>query len=204
MVLLVGPSGSGKTYLADRAGLPVVALDDFYRADTDEDLPRLADGTVDWDHPGSWDMAAAIDALEALCCGEAVEVPAYAIAENRAVGTRTIERHGSCLVVAEGIFAAELIAPLRERGLLADALLIAPNRWLTFARRLARDVREARKQRLFLVKQGWMKTRSEPAVIAHQVALGARPVSKPDASRRLEELQQTSPFAHIPRLPSPS
>lgn len=188
VVLLVGPSGSGKTYLATSVGLPVLALDDFYRADTDAGLPRLPDGNVDWDHTGSWDGDAAIDALERLCCTDEVVVPDYSISENRAVGTKIVRRHGSRVVVSEGIFAAELIEPLRAAGLLADALLIRQNRWLTFARRLARDLRENRKSRWYLVTQGWAKTRSEPAVIARQLAKGARPVSKPQARAILAEL----------------
>ncbi len=92
------------------------------------------------------------------------------------------------MVVAEGIFAAELVEPLRERGLLADALLITVDRWLTFVRRLVRDAREGRKALPYLVRQGWAKTASEPAVVAHQRAAGARPVAKAEALARLAEL----------------
>jgi uridine kinase len=188
VVLLVGPSGSGKTYLAKSVGLPVVALDDFYRADTDPGMPRTADGLVDWESPFSWDAAAAVAALERFCCGDHVDVPDYSISENRAVGTKRLERGGARVVVAEGIFAAELIEPLRADGLLADAVLVHQNRWVTFARRLLRDMREGRKGRWYLVRQGWAKTRSEPAVVARQLAKGARPMSKPDARARLTEL----------------
>jgi uridine kinase len=188
VVLLVGPSGSGKTYLARSVGLPVLALDDFYRADTEPDLPRHADGKVDWEHPGSWDPAAAIDALELLCCGDEVVVPDYSFHENRAVGTKHLHRGGSRVVVAEGIFAADLIEPLRRRGLLADALLIRQNRWVTFARRLVRDLREDRKSRWYLVTQGWAKAWAEPGIVAGQLAKGARPVSKPEARTILAAL----------------
>ncbi|HRW36907.1 MAG: hypothetical protein KDB04_00225 [Acidimicrobiales bacterium] len=188
VVLLVGPSGSGKTYLARSVGLPILALDDFYRADTDPAMPIGTDGRIDWDDPASWDGDAALDALEDLCCDEQVEVPDYSIAHNRAVGTKVVARGGATVVVAEGIFAAELIAPLRAEGLLADALLIEQGRWVTFGRRLWRDLREGRKAPWYLVRQGWAKTRSEPAVVAHQLALGARPTSKDDARLRLAEL----------------
>lgn len=188
VVLLVGPSGSGKTYLANSVGLPILALDDFYRADTDHAMPLHADGKVDWEHPGSWDPVAAEAALELLCCADQVEVPDYSFHENRAVGTKVVRRDGARVVVAEGIFAAELIEPLRACGLLADALLIRQNRWVTFARRLVRDLRENRKSRWYLVTQGWAKTRSEPAVVARQLAQGARPVSKPEARAILAQL----------------
>lgn len=188
VVLLVGPSGSGKTYLARSAGLPILALDDFYRADTDPGMPRHPDGKVDWEDPASWDPAAAVAALHALCCDDGVDVPDYSFSENRAVGTKHLSRNGARVVVAEGIFAAELIGPLRDCGLLADALFIRQNRWVTFARRLVRDLRENRKSRWYLVKQGWAKTRSEPSVVARQLAQGARPVAKPEARTILAQL----------------
>lgn len=197
MVLLVGPSGCGKTYLARSAGLPILALDDFYRADTDPAMPHTADGLVDWEDPASWDERAAVAALESLCCSDEVTVPEYSFAANRAVGTRTITRDGSCLVLAEGIFAAELIGPLRDEALLADALLIHQNRWVTFARRFWRDVREGRKGRWYLVRQGWAKTMSEPAVVAHQLALGARPVTKPEARQILADLAAREDLAEV-------
>lgn len=188
VVLLVGPSGSGKTYLANAAGLPILALDDFYLADTDPSMPRTNDGKVDWEDPRSWDPVAAVAALDALCCGDEVEVPDYSFSENRAVGTKVVRRGEARVVVAEGIFAAELIEPLGACGLLADALLIRQNRWVTFARRLVRDLQENRKSHWYLVVQGWAKTRAEPAVVARQLAQGARPVSKPTARVILAEL----------------
>lgn len=188
VVLLVGPSGSGKTYLARSVGLPILALDDFYRAEGDPAMPIGGDGRIDWDDPASWDRDAALAALEDLCCDEQIEVPDYSFARNRAVGTKVIARGGATVVVAEGIFAAELIAPLRVEGLLADALLIEQHRWLTFGRRLWRDVREGRKAPWYLVRQGWAKTLAEPAVVAHQRALGARPVTKDEARRVLARL----------------
>lgn len=194
MVLLVGPSGSGKTYLARSVGLPILALDDFYRADTEPGMPRTPDGKVDWEHPGTWDAAAAVDALEALCCGDEVTVPDYSFSENRAIGTKVLHRSGARVVVAEGIFAAELIEPLRACGLLADALLIRQDRWVTFARRLVRDLRESRKSRWYLVTQGWAKTMAEPAVVARQLGQGARPVSKAEARTILAGLAARPPL----------
>jgi uridine kinase len=221
VVLLVGPSGSGKTYLANSAGLPILALDDFYRADTEPGLPRTADGRVDWEHPGSWNPSAAVDALDALCCGDEVTVPDYSFHENRAVGTKVVTRDDARVVVAEGIFAAELIEPLRAAGLLADALLIRQNRWVTFGRRLVRDLRENRKSRWYLVTQGWAKTWAEPAVVARQLGKGARPVSKPEARTILAGLADRPALAptaepveappclhqvppHVPTQPTPA
>lgn len=188
VVLLAGPSGCGKSHIARASGLPIVALDDFYRNADEPAMPRTPSGDVDWEHPSSWDHAAALDALAALCRTGAVDVPTYSFARSAVVGHHQLRTGGSAVVVAEGIFAPELIAPLREQGLLADALLITVNRWLTFVRRLVRDAREGRKAFRYLVRQGWTKTRSEPDVVAHQRALGARPVTKAEALARLAEL----------------
>ncbi len=191
-MLLAGPSGCGKTYLALRTGLPILALDDFYRADTDPDMPRTPDGVVDWEDPRSWNALAACDAAEQLCRHGRAEVPNYVFGENRAVGHRTVELGDAQILIAEGLFAAELIAPLRDRGVLADGLLIHDGRWRTFARRLLRDVREARKSRWYLVRQGWAKTMAEPAVVRRLEALGARPVTKAEALQAIEDLVERS------------
>ena len=50
VVLLVGPSGCGKTWVAHRCGLPILALDDFYRPADDQSMPRTPGGHPDWGH----------------------------------------------------------------------------------------------------------------------------------------------------------
>ncbi len=191
VVLLAGPSGSGKTYLALSTGQPVMALDDFYRDGREPGLPRALDDVVDWEDPATWDADRACAALEELCRTGRVEVPNYVFGEDRAVGSRVVELGDSSVVVAEGIFAAELIEPLRRRSLLADALLIRENRWLTFVRRLLRDLHEDRKPGSFLFRQGLVKARAEPEVVARLRALGARPVTKPEARRIIAALSKT-------------
>ena len=188
VVLLVGPSGCGKTYLARQLDLPVLALDNFYRGADDPAIPRNAEDRPDWEDPGSWDADAAVAALGRLCCETSVTVPDYSLSESRPVGTVVVDRQGSPVVIAEGIFAGEIIGRLRDEGLLADALLIRQNRWLTFARRLVRDIREGRKEVPYLVRQGWAKLRAEPGIVARQQAQGARPVTKAEARARLREL----------------
>ena len=188
VVVLAGPSGCGKTYLARASGLPVLAIDDFYRDEDDEAMPIGADGRVDWEDPASWNLDAAMATLRVLCSEPEVKVPEYSFGENRAVGWKSVHRDGCPIVIAEGIFAAELIAPLRAEGLLADALLVHQGRWVTFLRRLVRDLREGRKSPWYLVRQGWAKTMAEPAVVANLRSLGARPMSKPEATARLAEL----------------
>lgn len=187
VVLLAGPSGCGKSRLAALLGLPILALDDFYRA-ASVDLPCRADGSIDWEEPATWDGGAAAEALSVLCHRGVVEVPTYSFADNRAVGRHTVDRGAASIVVAEGIFAPELVGPLTEAGLLADALLVRQGRWVTFGRRLLRDLREHRKRPAQLVRSGWCKTMAEPDVVARHRALGARPTTKADARRRVAAL----------------
>lgn len=184
VVLLGGPSGAGKTRLADRTGLPIVRLDDFYREGDDLALPRTAAGLVDWDDPRAWDGVAAIAALVTLCATGAADVPVYDIGHDGIVGTQRVVLAGAPLVVAEGIFAAEIISACRDRGILAAALCVRQNRYVTWWRRLVRDIRERRKPVRVLVRRGWRLLQSEPAVVARHVQLGATCVS-PAAGRDL-------------------
>ncbi|MEP6631126.1 MAG: ATP-binding protein [Lapillicoccus sp.] len=180
MVVLAGPSGAGKSRLAGRLhaayGWPVVRLDDFYRDGDDPALPwRTLGGTrlVDWDDPASWDADAAIGALRQLVSTGRVEVPTYDIGRSAAVGTSVVTAAERDRVVAEGIFAAEVVARLREEGLLHSAWCVCHPRWVTFVRRLARDLAERRKPPMVLVRRGLALCREEPSVVARMERLGA-------------------------------
>ena len=193
VVLLCGPSGSGKTSLARRLGVPVLALDDFYRdADADADgavppMPRRF-GTVDWDDPASWDADAAMRAILTLCAGGCAEVPVYDIPTSRRTGTVRVDVGEAPLLVAEGIFAAYLVARCREAGVLADAICLTLSPWTTFWRRLARDLGESRKPPLTLVRRGMALRRAEPALLQRWTAMGCRPLSPPAAELSVREL----------------
>lgn len=187
VVVLAGPSGCGKTRLAVRAGVPIVALDDFYRDGDDPDMPMVG-GHVDWEDPASWDADAAVAALGELCRTGEAEVPIYSIADDARVGSRTLVLDGSPVVVAEGIFAAEVVSRLDAEGLLADALLLRSPALVTFWRRLVRDHREGRKAPLVLVRQGLVKLRDERKVVARQSLLGCRRIAKPAAATLLRDL----------------
>ncbi len=121
VVVLAGPSGAGKSRLAARLqgahGWPIVRLDDFYRDEDDPAMPRSEElGIVDWDHPDSWDGDAAVTALATLVATGAVQTPVYDISRSRAVDTTTVRAAPHDLILAEGIFAAEIIArPSRAR-----------------------------------------------------------------------------------------
>jgi len=197
VVLLCGPSGSGKTSLTRRLGLPVLALDDFYRDGEDDGLPRRF-GIVDWDNPVSWDAIAAVRTIVELCSAGRAEVPVYDIPTSRRTGTALLDLGGSPVFVAEGIFAAQLVAECRRLGVLADALCLRQPPAVTFWRRLARDLSESRKPPHTLVRRGLSLMRAEPALVARWVTLGCRPVGAQEAQVAVRDLvvATRTPFAH--------
>ena len=179
VVILAGPSGSGKSRLAARLAAhhhwPIVRLDDFYRDQDDPELPMSAGlGIPDWDDPRSWNGEAALAALRSLVDTGSCELPIYDLPTSRAVGTTTLTAGPGDLILTEGIFAAELIGPLRAEGLLHSGwCIIHRHPGENFLRRLARDLRERRKPPHILVRRGWALMRSEPSVIERQRKLGA-------------------------------
>jgi uridine kinase len=196
VVVVAGPSGSGKSRLCTRLhrtlGLPTVNLDDFYKDGTDPTLPRrptvTGPGLVDWDDPASWDAAGAVVTLERLCRDGVVEVPVYDISHDGRVGSRQVSADGAAYVVAEGLFAQEIIGACRTRGILADAVCVRHHRLLTFWRRLTRDLREHRKPPSVLLQRGWRLMRSEGAIVAHAQACGAAPMTAAQAYARVQAL----------------
>ncbi|MGO1509172.1 MAG: ATP-binding protein [Actinomycetales bacterium] len=184
VVLVTGPSGSGKTRLTRRLGLPVVPLDDFYLDGDHPGLPRRH-GMVDWDDPASWDGAAAVAALVELVTTGRVELPVYDIPTNSRVSTRVVELGEARAVVAEGIFAAEIIDACRAEGILADALTLTRPRLQTFVFRLARDLDEGRKPPVNLLRRGVSLALAEPAMYRHLVGKGARKARIDEAERTI-------------------
>jgi uridine kinase len=195
VVVLAGPSGAGKSRLAarlqDAHGWPIMRLDDFYRDENDPRMPRSEElGIIDWDHPDSWDRAAALDALAALVSLGRVETPVYDISVSRAVGRTVLTAGPGDLVLAEGIFAAEIIPDLRERGLLAGAFCVHHHRGVTFVRRLLRDLSERRKPPMTLLRRGVALMREEPALVRRQQDLGAEPARARHLEPRLSALAE--------------
>ena len=196
VVVVAGPSGSGKTVLCRRLshdrGWPVVNLDDFYKDGDDPTLPLLdlpgGEPVVDWDSPDSWSCDAALRALTTLCRDGEVDLPVYDIPSNARVATRTESLDGAAHVLVEGIFADRMVAPCRERGLVADAVCIHNPRLVTFVRRLVRDLREHRKPPWVLLRRGLSLLRDEPAVVARARDAGCRVISSPQAFEELRRL----------------
>lgn len=171
--------------MAVGSGLPIVQLDDFYKDGDDPTLPRFASGAVDWDHPASWNGAAALAALRELCARGKVDTPVYDIAANARVGSRVLELDGATHVVAEGIFAGDMVGACRDVGILASAICVRRSRWVTFVLRLVRDLREHRKPPLLLVRRGVWLARREPSIVAGLTAQGCTPMAPQQVERHL-------------------
>ena len=167
-------------------------LDDFYKDGDDPTLPclDLAGGApiVDWDDAGSWNAADAVEAIETSAPTGSADVRSTTsrrasgpvIAAARSTAPRTSWR--------EGIFAQEIVAECRERGLLADAVCVTQHPAVTFVRRLTRDLREHRKPPLVLVRRGLHLARLQRKVVARAVAWAAGwsvPETAYDEIRRL-------------------
>ncbi|MFJ8646357.1 uridine kinase [Streptomyces sp. NPDC093546] len=198
VMLLAGPSGSGKSSLAAQTGLPVLRLDDFYKEGDDPTLPLVPGSPdIDWDSPLSWDADAAVAGIVELCATGRTAVPVYDIATSARVDREVLDIGHAPLFVAEGIFAADIVARCRELGVLADALCLRGRPSTTFRRRLLRDLREGRKSVPFLLRRGWRLMRAERSIVARQTALGAHPCDKPEALVRL-----TAAAADRDRTPS--
>ena len=185
VVVLAGPSGAGKSRLAERLGLPVLRLDDFYKSGSDPTLPRVATGAnaglTDWDHPDSWLRDDALDAIRRLSTEGSAEVPVYDIAHDGRCGVQHLDLRGCPLFVAEGIFAQEVVPACAGEGLLEAAYCITQHPVITFWRRLTRDLREHRKPPLVLL-------RDQRAVVAHAVERGCRPVTPEQAYAAVRHL----------------
>ncbi len=184
LVLVAGASGSGKSRLARMAGRPLVRLDDFYRDGDEPGLPHTL-GIVDWDDPGSWHLEEAVDALRTLCRTGTVTLPRYEIAANARVGSHVLTLPDDGCVVAEGVFAADVLEPARAAGMDVQPLWLDRPRSLTFLLRLVRDLRERRKPPLVLLRRGLALWRTEPAMRRRALALGFEPLGMRAAVRQL-------------------
>ncbi len=189
VVLLAGPSGSGKSHIAARSGLPVFRLDDFYKDADDPTLPLSEElGIPDWDDVRAWHADRAVAALEKLCASGSVEVPTYDIAQSRATGSSEFRCGGATAVVAEGVFAPDIVAACRDAGLLADAVVLVRAPWKNFVRRLTRDLAEHRKPPLTLWRRGRLLMHQELGVVETARAKGCRPVTAAELAALLRSL----------------
>ena len=192
VIVLAGPSGAGKSRLAERVGLPVLGLDDFYKDESDPSLPRITEranhGIVDWDDPASWLPQDAVTAIEELCATGRTTVPTYDIARSVRTGMHELVLADSDLFVAEGIFAQEIVAECLGRGLLARAYCVRQHPMVTFWRRLTRDLREHRKPPLVALRRGLALMRDQRRVVDRAVGLGCQPATAEEALASIRAL----------------
>ena len=186
VIVLAGPSGSGKSRLAERIGLPVLRLDDFYKSAGDPTLPLITEGAnagiVDWDVPESWLLDDAMAALDELCRTGRAEVPIYDIAQNGRCGTADPRpRRAPTSSSPRGSSPRRSSARCGDAGLLAAAYCVRQHPMVTFWRRLTRDLRERRKPPLVLVRRGLALMRDQRRVVSHAVERGCTPVTPDEA-----------------------
>nr|WP_235842441.1 uridine kinase [Cutibacterium modestum] len=187
IILLAGPSGSGKSRLTHMADLPELRLDDFYRDHDEPGLPVVHD-MVDWDDIGSWNLPTAVKALNELAVTGRTVAPHYDISRSRADGTHVVNVGDAPAVVAEGIFALDLLEPCLQAGLNVLPIWLDRSRWLNFARRLVRDLRQHRKSPPVLVRRGLALRRAEPALRSRAIVMGFQPMSMRRASATVADL----------------
>ena len=192
LVLVAGPSGSGKSRVVLASGLPQVRLDDFYHDHDHPGLPRTL-GIVDWDHPASWNGAAAVEALAELLATGRTDTPDYSIPESRKVGAKQLTiPDDAALVLAEGIFAIEALPLARSAGLDVTGIFIDRPGWLVAWYRFRRDLRQKQKSPWVLVRRGLALWRAQGALKRKALASGFEPVSYAEAEGLLSENRATT------------
>src|SRR5699024_6985377 len=113
------------------------------------------------------------------------QVPTYSISASHRTGMRVVDAGQDPLIVAEGLFASELIAPLAAAGLLADAMVLRRPVPIVFALRLIRDLRESRKPPLTRLRRGAGLARDQREAITRWRNAGMRPTGMRSGVRSL-------------------
>lgn len=153
---------------------------------------------TDWDDVASWNLDAAVAALCELVERGSARTPRYNLSDSRAEGTRLVELDGSPAILAEGIFATDLLEPCRGAGLTVLPIWLDRPRDANFLRRLNRDLRQHRKSPGVLVRRGFALRADEPARRNHAVGLGFRPTGMRRAERDILAFVNSSLTAPVP------
>jgi uridine kinase len=127
----------------------------------------------------------AVAALERLCRTGAADIPVYDIGSDGRIGHRLVEVDGASYVLAEGIFADQVVGALDSSGLLADAVCVHNPRLLTFWRRLVRDLRERRKPAWVLLRRGVSLLRHDLDVVDRARRAGCTVLTSDQAFQRI-------------------
>ena len=91
-------------------------------------------------------------------------------------------------VVAEGIFALDLLDPCLRAGMEVLPIWLDRPRWFNFARRLIRDLRQHRKSPPVLIRRGLALCQAEPALRSRAIVMGFQPMSMRRASATVASL----------------
>lgn len=98
-------------------------------------------------------------------------------------------------VMAEGVFAPDLLVCCRREGVEVTPVWLDPSRHANFARRLRRHLAQHRKPPTVLVRRGLMLWRAERAKRSRALAAGFAPLSMDDAIALVHGLQRSTTAA---------
>jgi uridine kinase len=164
--------------LASRSRHFFFRLDDFYLDENAPGMPRAPGGFIDWDDPRTWNAETAAGALAQLVRDGRAQVPTYNISLSRAVGVKELSlSKPDDAIVAEGIFATELLELCSAHGLDVTPIWVNRNRIGNWLRRFRRDVAKHRKPVLVLIRRGFQLAVREPDFRAKALARGFIPLS---------------------------
>lgn len=161
IVLLAGPSGSGKTTTANLLsdaiishGLDsvVVSLDNFYRAATDPEYPRLENGERDFEAPEALNLSLIEKTLSDIADGKPFEIPRYDFKIGGVSEVTKYDKISHGCVIIEGLHALNpaVFSFLPKEKVLGIFISVSTNiykndevilsgRKLRFIRRMVRD-----------------------------------------------------------------
>ena len=140
---VAGGSGSGKSTVTREVlasigpEMAAVVMQDDYYSDQSHMSPQDRRKT-NYDHPQAFDWPLMVQQVQALCLGEAIEMPLYDFAaDNRSSKTVTVKP--APVIVIEGLFAL-FDADLRK--MMSLKIFVDTAADVRFIRRLQRDMAE--------------------------------------------------------------
>jgi len=140
---VAGGSGSGKSTVTREVLVSIgpemaaVVMQDDYYSDQSHLSPEERRKT-NYDHPQAFDWPLMVQQVQALCRGEAIEMPLYDFAaDNRSSKTITVQP--APVIVIEGLFAL-FDADLRK--MMSLKIFVDTAADVRFIRRLQRDISE--------------------------------------------------------------
>ena len=161
IVLLSGPSGSGKTTTAMKiaeelnrrgVGTHYVAMDDYFRTVTPDNVPRTPEGDPDLESPLCLDMELLNRHFEMLARGERIYVPKFEFSRQMRVQEpgKSIKLHDDEVVIFEGIHALnDMITDVHPEAfklyisarsdVVFEDRIVFKRTWFRLVRRMVRD-----------------------------------------------------------------